>query len=184
MTDLPTPVYRDIWQAFPAHSARHSLNLSWNLKHLKHQRHIDLRDVFGCHDDLLRQNDIDEAIFVFAHNIPCQTSCTLFRICFQALGRTLSVLTHNIVFNSTCTFFLANWQLLHTIVDICARESGSTLAEGLASHQLNPLTSVTIVQGTSYVNNFIHHLLAPCCGQSTVVSPMSVDVYWELGQEL
>ena len=39
------------------------------------------------------------------------------------------------------------------------------------------LTSVTIVQGTSYVSNPIHRLLAPRRGQKVVVSPTSVNVY-------
>jgi hypothetical protein len=91
MTDLPTPVYREIWRAFPAHSVRHSLNLTRNLLRLLRQRRVDLRDVFGRHDDLLRRNDLDEAIFVFARDIPRRTSCALFCIRFRALGRALSV---------------------------------------------------------------------------------------------
>jgi fatty acid synthase subunit beta len=39
------------------------------------------------------------------------------------------------------------------------------------------LTSVTIVQGTSYINNPMHRLLAPRRGQKVVVSPSSVNVY-------
>lgn len=39
------------------------------------------------------------------------------------------------------------------------------------------LTSVTIVQGKSYINNPIRRLLAPRCGQRVVVSPTSVNIY-------
>jgi fatty acid synthase subunit alpha, fungi type len=39
------------------------------------------------------------------------------------------------------------------------------------------LTSVTIVQGTSYINNPIRRLLTPHRGQKVVVSPTSVNVY-------
>ena len=39
------------------------------------------------------------------------------------------------------------------------------------------LTSVTIVQGTSYIDNPIRRLLVPRCGQRVVVSPTSLNVY-------
>lgn len=39
------------------------------------------------------------------------------------------------------------------------------------------LTSVTIVQGTSYIDNPIRRLPAPRCCQRVVVSPTSVNIY-------
>ena len=39
------------------------------------------------------------------------------------------------------------------------------------------MTSITIVQGTSYINNPIQRLLTPRRGQKVVVSPTSVIVY-------
>jgi fatty acid synthase subunit alpha, fungi type len=39
------------------------------------------------------------------------------------------------------------------------------------------LTSDTIVQGTSYIDNPIHRLLAPRRGQKVVVTPTSINVY-------
>jgi fatty acid synthase subunit alpha len=53
--------------------------------------------------------------------------------------------------------------------------------ETLAGPDLNwlraLLTSVTIVQGTSYINNPIRRLLVPRRGQKVVVSPTSLNVY-------